>query len=94
MESGFHRCGILILRKGNICNCEEITLLNGQVIRKIENDGYKYLGIAVLNRVKEQEDKEDKSRLLKFSKEFSSLNKTVKTRFRQLTHGYMDGWQY
>ena len=57
MESGFHRCGILILRKENICNCEEITLLNGQVIRKIENDEYKYLGIAVLSRVKEQDDK-------------------------------------
>ena len=38
--------------------CEGITSLDGQIMRKVENDRCKYLGIDELDRVKEQEVRE------------------------------------
>ena len=39
------KCEVLAMRRGKESECEEITLGSREVIAKIDDDGYKYLGI-------------------------------------------------
>ena len=50
MEFELQKCDILILKRGENYHCERITLLDGQIMTEIENDGHKYFGIGVLDR--------------------------------------------
>ena len=45
MEFGIKKCGVLVLKRGNIAKMEGIVLPDGQVIKEIDDNGYKYLGI-------------------------------------------------
>ena len=58
MEFGVRKCGLIILRKGKVVQCEGVKLPNGETIRSIEADGYKYLGILESDRIMEKEMKE------------------------------------
>lgn len=51
MEFDLKTCGILILKRGKIYHCEGITFLNRQIMRKVENYGYKCFGMVVQNRM-------------------------------------------
>ena len=42
---GIDKCGILAMRKGNESECEGITIGSGEVLGKIDDGGYNYLGI-------------------------------------------------
>ncbi len=56
MEFGIKKCGVLILRKrGKIVRCDGIELPNDELIKEVEQDGYTYLGIVELDKVKEKE---------------------------------------
>ena len=56
MEFGLKKCGILVMRK--VVRCEGITLPNGDIMKEVEKQGYTYLGIIELDKIKEKEMKE------------------------------------
>ena len=58
MGFGIEKCGVLILKRGKIVRCDGIELPNDELIKEVEQDGYTYLGIVELDKVKEKEMKE------------------------------------
>ena len=58
MEFGYRKCGLLILKRGKIVRNQGIELPNGQTMKEVEQEGYKYLGIVELDKMKENEMKE------------------------------------
>ena len=58
MEFGMKKCGILIIQRGKRVRCEGIKLPNCEVIKEVEIEGYTYLGIVELDKIKENEMKE------------------------------------
>ena len=59
MEFGTKRCGILTLKGGKVVRFERIKLPNSEVMNKVEKEGYTYLDIVELNKIKENEKKEN-----------------------------------
>ena len=45
MRVGIDKYGVLAMHRGKESECEEIIIGSGEVIGKIDDDGYKYLGI-------------------------------------------------
>ena len=58
MELGYRKCGLLIVKRGKIVRNQGIELPNGQTMKEVEQEGYKYLGIVELDKMKENEMKE------------------------------------
>ena len=58
MEFGIRKCGVLVLKRGKIVRCEGIELPNDEIIKEVGQEGYTYLGIVELEKVKENEMKE------------------------------------
>ena len=58
MEFGMKKCGTLTIKRGNVVRCEGIKLPNSEVMNKIEKEGYTYLNIVELDKIKENEMKE------------------------------------
>ena len=54
MEFGIKKCGVLILKGGKVVECEGIVLPNGETIKIIEDEGYKYLEILEMDEIKEE----------------------------------------
>ena len=42
IEFGIKKCGMLVLKLGKIAKMERIVLPDGQVMKEIDNSGYKY----------------------------------------------------
>ena len=45
MKFGFDKCGVLVVEKGVKKKCEGIELPGGEMIKEIDENGYKYLGV-------------------------------------------------
>ena len=58
MEFGIKKCGVITMNRGKVKSTDGIELPRGEKIRKIEEDGYKYLEILEYDSVKEQEMKD------------------------------------
>ena len=58
MEFGIKKCGVVVLKRGKLCKSEGIKLINGQTIKEVDDEGYKYLGILELDKFKEREMKD------------------------------------
>ena len=58
MEFGIKKCGVLIMKRGKVMTYEGIQLPNGMTMKEVESEGYRYLGILELNKVKDKEMKE------------------------------------
>ncbi|XP_063587852.1 uncharacterized protein LOC134765239 [Penaeus indicus] len=58
MEFGIKKCGILVLKRRKIVRCEGMELPNDEIIKEVGQEGYTYLGIVELDKVKEKEMKE------------------------------------
>ena len=58
MEFGIKRCGIVIMKRGNLYSTDGIVLPNGETIKDVEKEGYRYLGILDLDKLKEKEMKD------------------------------------
>ena len=58
MEFGYRKCGLLILKRGKIVRNQGIELPNGETMKEVEQEGYKYLGIVELDKMKENGMKE------------------------------------
>ena len=53
MEFGVKKYGILVLKRGKVVKMDGVTLPDGQAIKKIDKNGYRYLGIFEVDSVKE-----------------------------------------
>ena len=58
MELGIKKCRILLLKRGKVVSADEITLPGGQVMKEIDDTGYKYLGILEYDKMKEKKMKD------------------------------------
>ena len=57
IEFGIKKCGILTMKRGKIVKSEGIKLPDGEGMKQIEQEGYTYLGIIELDKIKEKEMK-------------------------------------
>ena len=53
------KCGTLTINRGKVVRCEGIKLPNSDVMKEVEKEGYTYLGIVELDKIKENERKEN-----------------------------------
>uniref|UniRef100_A0A1X7SMI5 Reverse transcriptase domain-containing protein n=1 Tax=Amphimedon queenslandica TaxID=400682 RepID=A0A1X7SMI5_AMPQE len=58
MEFGIKKCGVLCLKRGVVVECEGIELPDGEVMRSVESEGYKYLGILEMDNILSAQMKE------------------------------------
>ena len=58
MKFGMKKCGILIMKRGKIVRCEGIKLPNCELMKEVQKEGYTYLDIIELDKIKENEMKE------------------------------------
>ena len=58
MEFGMRKCGILTMKRGKVVRSEGLKLPNNEVMKEVEKEGYTYLGIVELDKIKENEMKE------------------------------------
>ena len=58
MKFGMKKSGILTMKRGKVVRCEGIKLPNCEVMKEVEKEGYTYLGIIELDKIKENETKE------------------------------------
>ena len=58
IEFGIRKCGLLILKRGKIVRHQGIEVPNGESMKEVEQEGYTYLGIVELDKIKESEMKE------------------------------------
>ena len=54
MEFGIKKCGVVIMKRRKCNKTDGIVLPNGETIKEVEKDGYKYLGILELDNIKEK----------------------------------------
>ena len=71
MEFGIKKCGILTMKRSKIVKNEGIKLPDGKVIRQVGQEGYKYLGIIELDKIKETEMKQ------KITKEYKRRQRLI-----------------
>ena len=71
MEFGIKKCGILAMKRGKIVRSERIKLPDGKVMKQVEQEGYTYLGITELDKIKETEMKE------KITKEYKPRQRLI-----------------
>jgi len=58
MQSGIEKCATIKLQRGKVKHTEGNVLLNAQVIHKVKEDGYKYLGVLETDQIKHEEMKD------------------------------------
>ena len=58
MEFGLPKCEVLILKRGKVVNSEGISMPDGKMMKNIEEDRYKYLGILEADDLKHEEMKD------------------------------------
>ena len=46
------------MKRGKLVTLEGVAIPDGQVMREVKDDGYKYLGIVELDKIKETEMKD------------------------------------
>ena len=71
MEFGIKKCGILAMKAGKILKSEGIKLPDGEVMKQVGQEGYTYLGIIELDKIKETEMKE------KITKEYKRRQRLI-----------------
>ena len=71
MEFGLKKCGILTIKRGKIVKREGIKLPDGEVMKQVGQEGYTYLGIIELDKIKETEMRE------KITKEYKRRERLI-----------------
>ena len=71
MEFGIKKCGILTMKRGKIVKSEGIKLPDGKVMKQVGQEGYPYLGMIELDKLKETEMKE------KITKEYKRRQRLI-----------------
>ena len=64
MEFGIKKCGVLILKRGKVDKAKNrrLNLPNEKLMKTINEEGYKYLGLLEYDKVKEKEMKTEFAR--------------------------------
>ena len=62
MEFRIKKCGVLVLTRGKVVPLEGVQMLDGERIKEVQEDGYKYLGILECNKIRLSEMKENYQR--------------------------------
>ena len=57
-EFGIKKHGVLVLKRGKVVSSEGVEMPDGERIKEIEKNGYRYLGILEYNKIKESKMKE------------------------------------
>ena len=78
MEFGMKKCGVLTLKQGKIVRGEGIKLMDGEMMNEVGEEGYTYLGIWELGKIKEAEIKE-------------TIGKEYKRRLRLILRSKLNG---
>ena len=55
---GLTKCGVIILKRGKVVKLDGIVLPTRQVMKTIDDEGYKYLGILELDEIMEERMKD------------------------------------
>ena len=71
MEFGTEKCGTLLLKREKVVKSDVLELRSGEQIKKVEEGGYKYLGITEFDKSKESTMKES------FRKEYLRRTKAI-----------------
>ena len=71
MEFGIQNCGVLVLKRGKVVSSEGEEMPDGERIKEVLKNGYKYLGILEYNKIKESKMKEN------FQKEYLRRTKLM-----------------
>ena len=71
MRFGIEKCGVIIMKRGKMVTCDGIELPDGEKMKGVSKEGYKYLGIVELDGIKEKEMKE------RFTKEYKRRIKLI-----------------
>ena len=58
MEFGIDKCATLEIRHGKQVECDGIELPGGEVMKEVEEGGYKYLGVLECASIKRKEMKD------------------------------------
>ena len=58
MEFGLDKCAVLVMEEGKQVACEGIDLPDGQTIKEVDENGYRYLGVLEGASIKTKEMKE------------------------------------
>ena len=53
MQFGVEKCGIIVMNRGKMVTSEVIRLANNESVKEVDDEGYKYLGILELEKIKE-----------------------------------------
>ena len=59
MDFGIKKCGILTMKRGKSVKSEGIKLPDDEMMKQIGQEGYIYLGIIELDKIKATEMKEE-----------------------------------
>ena len=78
MEFGIKKCRSLTMKRVKIVKSEGIKLQDGEVMMQVEQEGYTYLGIIELEKIKETEMK-------------AKINKEYKKRQRLILKSKLNG---
>ena len=57
MEFGLKKCGVLVLKRGKVKQMNGLMLPSGDVMKQIDEEGYKYLEMLEIDKVMEEEMK-------------------------------------
>ena len=52
MKFGLKKCGVVILKKGKLVKFDGINLLNQDIMKEVNENGYTYLSILELDEMK------------------------------------------
>ena len=77
MEFGIKKCGILTMKRRKIVKSEGVQLPDGEVMKQVGQEGYTYLGIIELDKIKETEMKK------KITKEYKRRQRLILRRRRK-----------
>ena len=71
MRFGIEKCGVIIMKRGKMITCDGMELPDGEKMKGVSEEGYKYLGIVELDGIKEKEMKG------RFTKEYKRRIKLI-----------------
>ena len=58
MQFGIEKCGVIIMKRGKMVTCDGIELPDGEKMKGVNEEGYKYLGTVEQDGIKEKEMKD------------------------------------
>ena len=57
IEFGVKKCGVVIIKRGKVVTSDGIQLPNGESIKTVDDEGYRYLGMLEIDQIMQQQMK-------------------------------------